>query len=77
MCHETRTLFIDDFGTLVNQTDRTTSSYVPVSNYTYKPSGKEIRDGHYAVVTTPRFAGCGTQTGAMLLDVTLLAIIGM
>ena len=61
--HETRTLFIDDFGTLVNQTDRTTSSYVPVSNYTYKPSGKEIRDGHYAIVTTPRFAGCGNQTG--------------
>ncbi|HOU26893.1 MAG TPA: gliding motility-associated C-terminal domain-containing protein [Paludibacteraceae bacterium] len=61
--HETRTLFIDDFGTLVNQTDRTTSPYVPATNYTYKPSGKEIRDGHYAVVTTPRFAGCGNQTG--------------
>lgn len=61
--HETRTLFIDDFGTLVNQTDRTISPYVPATNYTYKPSGKEIRDGHYAVVTTPRFAGCGTHTG--------------
>ncbi|MBP8782409.1 MAG: starch-binding protein, partial [Paludibacteraceae bacterium] len=61
--HETRTLFIDNFGTLTNLTDRTTSPYVPATNYTYKPSGKEIRDGHYAVVTTPRFAGCGNQTG--------------
>lgn len=61
---EMKEVFSMDFGTFSNVKDRRDiDNATMAAGYTFRANPKKITDGHYAVVATPYYTGCGQSEG--------------